>query len=186
MNNIPNFDHNQVLPPYLGTPTNSKDLSPYPCTTLELCEKYAYTRERIEILKGFINFRNILNQLNILDGFQWLDGSFLENIEQLENRPPNDLDLVTFYKGIDIPQQQQIAVKFPEFSSSQLSKQSFKIDHYPVDYGYNPDVTVEITRYWLQLFSHKRNSVWKGMLRIELNTPKIDLNALNLLNNSSL
>jgi hypothetical protein len=186
MNNIPDFDHNQVLPPHLGTPINPNDLSPYCCTSLELCKKYAYTKERVEILKGYIQSRQILNQNAVTNGFQWLDGSFLENIELLEKRPPNDLDLVTFFQGISISEQLIITGKFPEFASSILSKKTFKIDHYPVDFGYIPEKTVELTRYWLQLFTHNRNNIWKGMLRIELNTPKIDSDALFLLNNSTL
>jgi hypothetical protein len=29
-------------------------------------------------------------------GFQWLDGSFAEQIELLEGRPPKDIDVVSF------------------------------------------------------------------------------------------
>ncbi len=31
-----------------------------------------------------------------------------------------------------------------------------------------------MTRYWISLFSHNRLGVWKGMLRIALNTPSED------------
>jgi hypothetical protein len=36
------------------------------------------------------------------------------------------------------------------------------------------DVTVDLTRYWILLFSHNRLGVWKGMLKVELNTPDHD------------
>ena len=49
------------------------------------------------ILDGFLRFRELLTQAGFVSGFQWVDGSFLENVEMLENRPPNDLDVVTFY-----------------------------------------------------------------------------------------
>ncbi|CAK0770435.1 hypothetical protein CCP3SC1_50035 [Gammaproteobacteria bacterium] len=35
-------------------------------------------------------------------------------------------------------------------------------------------MTLEQARYWILLFSHNRLGVWKGMLKIDLNTPKED------------
>ncbi|MBE7691512.1 DUF6932 family protein [Tenacibaculum finnmarkense] len=179
---IPNFDHNHVLPPHLGNPTQPKDLSPYPCNTLELCERFSFSKERKNILKNFLKFRKKLNELHIIEGFQWLDGSFLENIEMSENRAPNDLDLVTFFKNISFERQFEINNIFPDFASASTSKANFLLDHFIVDYSYNPDVAVESTRYWIQLFTHNRNGVWKGMIRIELNTPEIDNLAIEYLN----
>ena len=37
-------------------------------------------------------------KIGIGSGFQWLDGSFLENVEMTEKRDPGDLDLVTFFR----------------------------------------------------------------------------------------
>ncbi|MGI4750116.1 MAG: DUF6932 family protein [Janthinobacterium lividum] len=180
-NSIPDFDHNFVTPPHKGNPTNRSDLSPYICTSIEFCEKFSTSTERISILKSFLTFRELLTTYGMINGFQWIDGSFLENIEQLENRHPRDLDLVTIYWGYDINFQKQLVVKLPEFANPILSKQNYKLDHYPVDAGYSPEVTVENTRYWTQLFSHNRSGVWKGMLSIALNTPIEDANALNYL-----
>lgn len=179
---IPNFDHNNVIPPFIGTPTNPNDVSPYLCSIVEFCNHFATSPQRIDILKKFLEFRGLLNQFGITQGFQWLDGSFSENIEASENRAPNDLDLVTFFGGLDQHQFQNIQQNFESFFNPSLSKQIFKLDHYPVDFCYDPYVTVESTRYWLQLFSHNRHKIWKGILRIELNTPTEDLYALNYLN----
>lgn len=180
---IPDFDHNNVLPPHLGNPTVRGDLSPYFATTLELVQKYSTSNARIKILRNFISFRERMAVHNIIHGFQWLDGSFLQNIERSDARPPNDLDLVTFYKGLSDSDHKEILEGFQEFIYSDLSKNIYMLDHYGVDYGYDPDVTVEQTRYWLQLFSHRRvDMVWKGMVRIELNTPDIDTEALEYLN----
>lgn len=115
-------------------------------------------------------------------GFQWLDGSFLTDIETTERRAPSDLDVVTFYGGISMVNQQTILSSFPEFGSPLLAKANYLLDHYAVDYTFSPDVTVEQTRYWIQLFTHSRHGVWKGMLRVPLNTPGEDLNALDYLN----
>ncbi len=179
---IPDFDHNFVLPPHLGNPVDRSQLSPYPCTIIELCHKFSRTPERINILKNFVLFRQRMNSFGIVYGFQWLDGSFLEDIESVESRPPNDLDIVTFFGGLSPADQAAISASFPEFANPTLSKTNYSLDHYPVDYSFRPDVTVEITRYWLQLFTHNRKRVWKGILRLPLNTALEDQHALDYLN----
>lgn len=179
---IPNFDHNLVLPPHVGDPTEPSELSPYSCTTLEVCERFAGSPERIAILRGFLAFREQLNGYGLTNGFQWLDGSFLEDVEVREGRPPRDLDIVTVYWGYDTGFQEELAVNLPEFMDSGLSKQNYHLDHYPFDAGFRPDFTVDFARYWIQLFSHNRDAVWKGMLQVALNTPEEDELALNYLN----
>lgn len=149
---------------------------------LEVCQRFATSPERILILRGFIAFRYELHALGIVDGFQWLDGSFLEDIEAQENRAPRDIDIVTFFWGHDWASQTGIMAKFPEFASPKLAKANFLVDHYPVDASQSPEVTVSVTRYWTQLFSHSRVGVWKGMVQVQLNTQEQDLNARNYLN----
>jgi hypothetical protein len=175
-----------VLPPHLGDPTKSGDLSPYRCSIIDLCHKFAISKERKEILLGLVHFRLKMVQHGVHQGFQWIDGSFVENIEVSENRPPNDIDVVTFYGGISVQAQTTLATNFPEFSKPSISKQTYKIDHYAVDYSYMPDFTVEITRYWIQLFTHNRNGIWKGIIRLPLNTPAEDQQALLYLNSLSI
>ncbi len=179
---IPSFDHNNVLPPHMGNPTDKTHLSPYSCTILELCHQFSTSGQRIAILKNYITFRQRMTSLGIIIGFQWLDGSFMENIERSESREPNDLDIVTFFGGISRADQANLIKIFPEFASPVLAKNTYKLDHYAVDYTYHPDVTVEQTRYWLQLFTHNRIGVWKGILRLPLNTPIDDQHALDYLN----
>lgn len=179
---IPNFDHNNVLPPHLGNPTDKTHLSPYNCTILELCHKFCTSQQRIQILKNLIIFRQKLTTFGVIYGFQWLDGSFVENIEVSETRHPNDLDLITFYGGLSISEQHNIRINLPEFFNPVMAKSSFLLDHYPLDYGFKPEVTVELTRYWVQLFTHNRLGIWKGILRLPLNTPIDDQYALDFLN----
>ena len=173
-NPIPVFDHNLVLPPHLGDPVDRGQLSPYPCTTLHLCQRLGTTPERRAILGKFLDFRERLHGEGLTNGFQWLDGSFLEDVETLESRSPKDLDLVTVYWGYDRTFQTGLVARFREFASPVLSKAAYSLDHYNFDAGFNPTVTLEQTRYWILLFSHNRQGVWKGMLRIELNTPAED------------
>lgn len=171
---IPNFDQNLVLPPHLGDPTDPSQLSPYPCTSLDLCESLGTTPERRRILEGFLNFRDRLQTEGLTTGFQWLDGSFLENVELRDGRSPRDLDVVTVYWGYDIAFQKALVTKFPEVADPTLAKAKYSLDHYPFDASFRPDFSVEKTRYWISVFSHNRSGVWKGMLRIELDTPAVD------------
>ncbi|OJW74911.1 hypothetical protein [Spirosoma sp. 48-14] len=179
---IPDFDHNYVLPPHLGDPTEPSHLSPYSSSILEICQKFGTSPNRVQILKNLVEFRRNMTNLGIIEGFQWLGGSFMQDIETLETRAPRDLDIVTFHGLLTTHQFSLIIHSFPEFRSSVLSKKNFLLDHYPVDYCFKPEVTVEHTRYWIQLFTHTRLGLWKGMVRIELNTPFDDQAALDYLN----
>jgi hypothetical protein len=175
MSRIPEFDHNHVLPPHKGNPALPGDVSPYLCDITEFCERFGTSKKRLQILKGFLEFRLKIYELDIVDGFQWLDGSFTQNIELSENRDPNDIDVLTLYKGFrNTDSDSIIANSFQEFVSPKLSKANYSVDHYPFPYADIPEQTVELTRYWVQLFSHNRSGVWKGMLRIEFENKEIE------------
>jgi len=125
----------------------------------------------------FLDFRARLTTEGLTQGFQWLDGSFLEDKEKREGTAPKDLDVVTVFWGYDIAFQISLFSAFPEVANPRLAKANFLLDHYPFDASFSPELTVENSRYWISLFSHNRLSVWKGMLRIELNTPVEDASA---------
>src|ERR1700722_6227995 len=163
-NPIPNFDHNLVIPPHVGDPVSRDQLSPYPCTTVDLCQRLGTTVERRNILGKFLDFRERLRGESLTNGFQWLDGSFLEDIETKESRPPRDLDVVTVYWGYDVAFQANLVGKFRAFASPTLSKATYSLDHYAFDAGVDPMQILENARYWILLFSHNRLGVWKGML----------------------
>lgn len=171
---IPAFDHNLVLPPHLGDPRDPGQLSPYPCTTLELSQRFGATPERKAILGRFLDFRERLRNEGLLNGYQWLDGSFCEDIETQESRPPGDLDVITTFWGYDLGFLSKVAKSFPEFWDRSLAKAAYSLDHFPFDAGYSPELTVEQTRYWILLFSHNRIGVWKGMLKLDISTPADD------------
>jgi hypothetical protein len=168
---IPPFDGIlNVLPPHLGNPTRPAELSPYVCTAEELCQRFATSPARKEILDGFLRLRQELMRLGI-EGFQWLDGSFLEDIETQESRNPVDIDVVTFISRPD----NEVAITAILSARRELwykpqVKSTFRADHFLVPLCCEPETLVESTRYWYGLFSHRRDPdrVWKGMLRIEL------------------
>lgn len=177
---IPPFDHNNVLPPFLTSPSNPGDQSPYRCEILEFCQRFATSAERKEILKGFIQFRIDCNAYGI-KGIQWIDGSFVENVEISESRNPRDIDVVSLILLHDSTEEARI-MGFPEFVNSVLSKSKYHVDHYPMVINDHPSRVIAYTKYWISLFCHNRKGVWKGMLEIPIyDTIDKDLEAMNFI-----
>ena len=96
---IPSFTLDGILPPFTGSdpaqPANH--MSPYVVTATEVVSHFATSDERKEILAGWLRYRQALRNVGITRGFQWLDGSFLEDKESLGGGPPNDIDLLVYY-----------------------------------------------------------------------------------------
>jgi hypothetical protein len=166
---IPPFDSIlNVLPPHIGDPTNPNDLSPYPCSMVEVCTRFPTSLRRKEILTGLLDFRERILNLGI-EGFQWLSGSFVEDIEAQERREPRDVDVVTFVTNpADPAALRSVVVPAPELFVRSEIKAKYLIDHFYLPLGSRPDRVVDQTRYWCGLFSHRRDRIWKGMLFVNL------------------
>jgi hypothetical protein len=166
---IPAFDGIlNILPPHLGTNGKVEDLSPYRCTMEELCDRFATSPERSAILIGVLGLRSELWNLN-LRGFQWMDGSFVEDIEVQENRAPGDIDIVTFFGATDGGKLfQERLSRDQSLLQRSHAKATFHADHFWLPLGTDPVSLVEETKYWYGLFSHRRDRTWKGMLQVEL------------------
>jgi hypothetical protein len=170
---IPAFNASGVLPPFIGgNPTVQASASPYEVTATELVVRFATTPERTGILNGLLTYRTQLVAAGIDNGFQWLDGSFVEDIEAIEGRPPADVDVVTFAHRPTAVANQNAWVAF--FGSNlrlfdpRTLKATLKCDAYYVDLDLRPDLTVSTAGYWYGLFAHRRTGVWKGILRLPL------------------
>jgi hypothetical protein len=183
---IPDFDGIlNVLPPHLGDPRQPADLSPYVCTVEELCQRFSFSSARRGILNGFLNLRKKLRDLGI-QGFQWLDGSFVEDIETQEDRPPDDIDVVTFAAEPHTSAAVGQIIRFnPDLWDPPASKATYHVDHYLVSLCSRPETIVDNARYWYGLFSHRRDCTWKGMLRIEIASQADDDSARRLMENKS-
>jgi hypothetical protein len=87
-----------IVPPIRpGLLGSDSDRSPYRTGLDEFIERFALSPDRAKVLQGFLNYRAALHSSGIIDGFQWLDGSFLEHVEDTENRSPRDIDVVSFF-----------------------------------------------------------------------------------------
>jgi len=170
---IPAFEQSGVLPPFIGdSPTTPANQAPYKVTLAEFVERFATSAERIDILIGLLKYRIALKSIGINDGYQWIDGSFVENVEIIRGRAPNDVDLVTFAErpvGVDNSNWREFILSNRALFDTGYLKAEYKCDAYYVDLAMSPKLLVSQTAYWFGLFSHQREtSLWKGMLQIDL------------------
>lgn len=169
---FPAFNHSHVLPPFEGDRLSSARSSPYPVTASALVQRLAGSPERCVILSGLFRYRAALRTLGFTQGFQWLDGSFVEDVEAREDRPPKDIDVVTFAHPPDgMPKEQvrQLLADHPDLFDHDQCKAGFHCDTSIVNLTTSPEWLVTQTRYWYGLFSHRRgDALWKGMLQLPL------------------
>lgn len=152
----------------------SIDRSPYEISMLDFVKKFSFSNERVAILRGFLYYRKFLYSLGITAGFQWVNGSFTENVEILRNRPPNDIDVVSFIAEPENPLPDEL------FDNLYI-KQQYQVDGYFVDLNGNPQELVKWTAYWYSMWSHQRDTkIWKGFFHIPLSMQD-DMVALNYL-----
>ncbi len=171
---IPKFTLSGVLPPYLGNPVTG-DQSPYETKSFEVVQTFGSSKVRCEILEGWLDHRAELQKLGFVSGFQWLDGSFVED------KTPRDIDIVVFHENKSAQRPTVINNNLNVFDPIS-SKTTFKVDPYFVDYSIPGEPLIEQSSYWLNLFSHRRNDdLWKGMLKVQTNTPNDDLAARKML-----
>ena len=168
---LPDFNIDGVLPPFVGADGpggHFDDLSPYKVLVLEVVQGLSFSEGRKSILRGWLLHRKALRAIGFNDGFQWIDGSFVE-----KGKEPKDIDVVTFFRrpsnamtptALAQHRQANLAI----FSRAQV-KTAFHVDFMPIDLQGTPEVLVDLTRYYTGLFSHRReNFLWKGMLQVPM------------------
>lgn len=165
---IPSWNAQGVIPPINPVDRGSVNRSPYVVRLLDVVLRYGNTAERRSILSGFLRYREALHHAGLVSGFQWLDGSFLEHVEELESRAPRDIDVVTFYCLPAGRSQQDVLNTSPATFSHSTVKGSFKVDAYVVDLGIQPERLARWSAYWYSMWSHRRNDQWKGFLQVDL------------------
>ncbi|ELY4396889.1 hypothetical protein SMZ37_002836 [Cronobacter sakazakii] len=184
---IPSFSVSGVLPPFVGSdPAHPAGQAPYQTTMVEVVERFAFNLERIAILEGLFRYRERMRSINVI-GYQWLDGSFVEDCEGLRHRPPADIDVITFaYRPKDqngnflnSKEFDSFTDLYPDLFDPEEAKKMFKCDAYYVDFNQAPHSLAGSVTYWCNLFSHSRvNNLWKGILQVELNVDDIDAKAI--------
>lgn len=179
---IPPWNIAGVLPPIRpGQLGHSPDRSPYRVPLWEVVDQFSSSHDRLKILNGLLDYRAALHQLGLISGFQWLDGSFMEDVEMLQSRPPKDVDVVTYF---DLPggeTQMTLNAKAGNLFSNSYVKSTYLVDAYSHVLGEPVNANnVRQISYWYSMWSHRRNGIWKGFIQVDLN-PQEDVNARQVL-----
>jgi hypothetical protein len=171
LNIIPDWDFDGVLPASnAGAPT-SWVRSPYIVSVYDLVMRFGDTQPRRRLLRGLLDFRVELHNAGLNRGFQWIDGSFAENVEEIRGRPPNDIDLVTFIYVPNGHSAESFVNSFPRLFDRDDLKVAYAIDAYFVQLDQTtPEDIVNQSTYWYSFWSHTRAGRWKGYLQIDLDS----------------
>ncbi|WP_139238660.1 hypothetical protein [Mesorhizobium sp. YR577] len=100
----------------------------------------------------------------------------------MEQKVPNDLDLITF---IYRPPHAMQVLNWQGLVNANLAilergqiKHTYRLDALFVDLNGDPEFTIEMARYFVGLFSHRRgDNLWKGMLKVRLENAADDADA---------
>lgn len=181
---IPAFDLGGLLPPFLGTaPGSAATQSPYQTTTLDLVSRFGTSDQRNGLLRGLLQYREALRAIDVVDGFQWIDGSFVEDKEAHLGLPPGDIDVVTLFER---PAHIQSDADWKAFSgphrftlfNPKHCKATYSCDAYPIDLGTSGRNVARQSAFWFSLFSHQRVSYrWKGIVQVPLGPAAVDVDA---------
>lgn len=169
-----------LIPPINDSNPTSPIRSPYKVSLTQFVQIFAISLDRCAILAGYLSHRAELHRIGLVRGFQWVNGSFSENIELIEHRSPGDVDVVTFaaipddfFDALQPGDQRLLA-------DHDWIKATFRVDFYPQSLTDAPEVLVEASAYWYSMWSHRRSKQWKGFLTIDLD-PAADMDALQAL-----
>ena len=165
---IPPWTANGVLPPNNASQPTSAERSPYVVSLTDYILRFGGTPERRTVLEGFIRYRAALHTAGVVQGFQWLDGSFLENVELIEKRAPNDMDVVTFYRLPNGISQRQLAANLGSTADPDTVRAEFCVDGYLVHLGMDAERLASQSAYWYGVWSHRRDQLWKGFVQVDL------------------
>ena len=168
---VPIWNSSGVLPPSIGDLTSRFDCSPYLVSLTDLVSRFGYTGIRRRILGKFLAFRQTLHAAGLTNGFQWVNGSFVEDIQLREQREPRDIDVVTFYYIPDGYDQQSLYSEFSSLFDHRANVVNYSTDAFFVSLDTeDKHYLAHKIAYWNGLWSHTRDEEWKGYLEID---PKI-------------
>lgn len=164
---IPNWDASGHLPLFVGNPV-ARGGSPYATGLIDLTLRFGTTNSRRRLLEGFLAFRASLHSAGVQRGFQWIDGSFVEDPSH-HPREPKDIDVVTFFYLPTDFTQRDFMDRHGDLFKPPLTKERFRVDSYPVVLDTSDlSLLVSHTVYWNRLWSHGRQSQPKGYLQVDL------------------
>jgi hypothetical protein len=152
---IPNFSSSGVLPSFVNNnPTDPRSRSPYRATIFDVVEAFCTSKERAKLLLGLNKYRKHLFEGGFVNGFQWIDGSFVENVEMTRNKSPQDIDVFTFFErpiqyiGPEIDWRYIFKTQLePKYFNASIMRPIFCCDTYGTDLGVHPRALVNCVSY---------------------------------------
>ena len=125
--------------------------------------RFGDTADRCTLLAGLLDYRAALHAAGVREGFQWINGSFVEDTMGHSSREPNDIDLVTFFH-VPPGQSQEVLVHLFGPRASKYGVDAYAVVLNEGDFSY----LVRRAAYWNGVWSHDRRRQWKGYLEIDL------------------
>lgn len=167
---IPAWNLQGVIPPVRpGAHGHDPDRSPYKSPLHTFVDAMGTSAARLEIIDGLLKFRDEIYKIGITAGFQWLNGSFSENVESTENRDPRDVDVVTFLQIPAGEDEASIFAKNPQLFDHDYVKKTYRVDSYWEILGKPMEaLSIQQVSYWYSMWSHRRDGMWKGFVQVEL------------------
>lgn len=86
----------------------------------------------------------------------------------MEYRPPNDIDVVTFYRLPVGTSQLILRDRDPNLFDHPTVRATYHVDAFLVSLDDAAERLVAASAYWYSLWSHRRNLAWKGYIELEL------------------
>jgi hypothetical protein len=154
--------------------------SPYKTTPENLILRFGISPARNEILRGLLTYREALRTAGLQEGFQWIDGSFVEDKEKSKGLAPADVDVVTLFKrppnlSLDADWNPVATTLLSTLFDPDYCKANFHCDAYTIDLGGLSQNVAMLSAFWFSLFSHQRATYrWKGIVQIPLGPAIVD------------
>ena len=167
------WDSEGKIPYELDNPDLSNQ-SPYRISLLRLVRDFGYTPARRALLANFLEYRTTLHQAGIMRGFQWVNGSFVENIEQTEIREPNDIDVVTFFQLPDGFTERTFITANVTILDPDFIKSKYRVDAQHIVLDPENDYSTYSYSFWHNFWSYDRYGRRKGYLEIDLSANEED------------
>lgn len=166
---VPDWQYDGLLPAVTAVGVELEGRSPYAVDVLGLVKRFGHTDRRRALLRKFFAFRGELRDCGWHSGFQWLNGSFLEDVERVgHGREPGDIDVVSFlyYSEVfDFEKARHLASS----DGHEDVKARFWIDSYVVNLNGPVDVVLCWAMYWQSLWGHRKlDRMEKGFVRVSI------------------
>lgn len=174
---IPPFAASGALPPFIdASPTDPAKRSPYQTDMFQLVERFCTSPHRAKLLLGLNAYRQHLFDGGFVSGHQWVDGSFVEDVEVIRGRPPSDIDVITLFNrpikfqvgGVSWATAYQTTLHWQFFETKNM-KPIYSCDTFSIDLDADATSLVSATMYWGGLFTDIKGSTEKkGIVSIPL------------------